>query len=187
MKQVSLVAIVLVLGSVAACRPARDSATANETLSSEAGAIRSAPASSDPALPVPPGSGRVIPEGPAGSTEPGNGVGGNVGTSDEPVHEGNESAVIPPALQGRWGMNVADCDPKRSDNKGLIRIDAESLRFYESRALLASPRVVEAHRLVGHFRFSGEGMTWERDVTLSVEGDTLTRSDEDGTFTYTRC
>lgn len=184
MKHILVSAAALALLS---CNPSRDQATANEALSEGAGRITESPARSDPALPVPPGSGTIVPAQPAAPAEPGNGMTGSPGATNQPVHEGSEKAVIPLALQGRWGMGAADCDPKRSDNKGLIRIDAESLRFYESRAMLVSPQVVEQDKLVGRFRFTGEGQTWEKVQTLTVKGDTLTRSEEEGSFTYKRC
>ena len=36
------------------------------------------------------------------------------------------------ALQGNWGMVPADCTSTRGDNKGLLRITATTLQFYES-------------------------------------------------------
>ena len=45
--------------------------------------------------------------------------------------------VIPAAFHGRWGMVPADCTSTRGDDKGLITVDANSIKFYESRATLA--------------------------------------------------
>jgi hypothetical protein len=97
------------------------------------------------------------------------------------------SASIPAQYQGRWGMNANDCDPKRSDAKGLITIDATTLRFYESRATLKEQRPAIATSFSGLFAFTGEGMTWEKVETFTRTGDMLKRADDEGSYTYTRC
>ena len=101
---------------------------------------------------------------------------------------------IPVALQGNWGMVPGDCTSTRGDNKGLLRITATTLQFYESLARLGGIKARKENSLTADFEFSGEGMTWNREETLTVSGQTLTRtergSDEPGTggpFTYTKC
>jgi hypothetical protein len=101
---------------------------------------------------------------------------------------------IPVALQGNWGMVPADCTSTRGDNKGLLRITATTLQFYESLARLGAIKDRSENALTADFEFTGEGMTWNREETLAVSGDTLTRTerggDEPGTggpFTYTKC
>lgn len=102
--------------------------------------------------------------------------------------EADKAAFIPAQYHGRWGMNANDCDPAKADiAKGLIVIDPMTLRFYEATATLAEQRPAIATSFSGNFRFSGEGMNWEKVETLTVKGDTLTREDEDGAFTYQRC
>lgn len=97
-------------------------------------------------------------------------------------------ALIPAQYQGRWGMVAADCEPGRSDAKGLITVDPTTMRFYEARATLKEQRpAAAAASYSGLFAFSGEGMTWEKVETLTVKGDTLIREDKDGAFTYQRC
>ena len=97
------------------------------------------------------------------------------------------TAVIPTQYRGRWGINANDCDPKRSDNKGLITITEKTLRFYESTATLKEQRPAIATSFSGTFGFSGEGQTWEKAVTLTRTGNVLKRADNEGSFTYNRC
>lgn len=101
---------------------------------------------------------------------------------------------IPAPLQGRWGLVPADCEPGRADAKGLLVIGPTRLEFYESVGTLA--RITEGtdSRIRGSFGFTGEGMEWQRDVTLDVQegGKTLIRREygEDaapGPFRYTKC
>jgi hypothetical protein len=101
---------------------------------------------------------------------------------------------IPVALHGRWGMAAADCTSTRGDAKGLLTIAPTSLKFYESVGELVTIKDRTANSIHGDFAFTGEGMNWMRDETLSASGNTLTRAerggDEPGSeepFTYTRC
>ncbi|QGN55972.1 hypothetical protein [Novosphingobium sp. Gsoil 351] len=103
-------------------------------------------------------------------------------------------ATIPAAAQGRWGLVPADCTSTKGDAKGLLTIDATTLKFYESRGALANIAERSDTRLRAAFTFSGEGMTWSRDEVLDVQdgGKTLIRREygEDaapGPFKYARC
>ena len=78
---------------------------------------------------------------------------------------------IPAALRGRWGLVPADCTTTNGDDKGLIAIDAESIKFYESRAVLNTVKEVRESRLVAIFDFSGEGQTWSMEETLDLQND----------------
>jgi len=104
------------------------------------------------------------------------------------------ATTIPAAIQGRWGLVAADCTSTRGDAKGLLTIDATTLRFYESVGTLAEVEEATDTRLRADFDFTGEGMTWRRNETLAVEdgGRTLIRreSGDDaapGPFRYGRC
>ena len=73
-------------------------------------------------------------------------------------------------------------------------IDAANLRFHESHGELARVRERGATRIVADYKFSGEGMDWDRLMVLSVAdgGKTLVRRDEGegaaaGPMRYTRC
>lgn len=102
--------------------------------------------------------------------------------------------TIPAAIQGRWGLVPADCTSTRGDAKGLLTIDGTKLRFYESVGTLDEIEEASDTRIRASFDFTGEGMTWERDVALEVQdnGRTLIRreSGEDAApepFRYSKC
>jgi hypothetical protein len=106
-----------------------------------------------------------------------------------PPATGPSLTEIPPAFRGRWGLVPADCEPGRSDAKGLITVEPKALVFYESRGvpeaiLQAAPESVSLD-----VAFTGEGQTWRRAVRLSVRGDVLVREEETPqlSFTYRRC
>jgi hypothetical protein len=108
--------------------------------------------------------------------------------SEQPSPPGTpEASMIPAQYRGRWGMNAADCDPSRSDNKGLITIGEKTIRFYESTATLKEQRPAIATSFAGLFTFTGEGQSWQKVMTFTRTGDTLKRAQEEGTFTYKRC
>ncbi|WP_334185379.1 hypothetical protein [Novosphingobium sp.] len=101
---------------------------------------------------------------------------------------------IPAALRGRWGLVDADCTSTRGDAKGLLTIDADTLKFYESVAKLGVIKSGSATAIEGDFAFSGEGQSWNLDVSLRSPdgGKTLVRKDTGpdampGTLTYAKC
>ena len=107
---------------------------------------------------------------------------------------GIPATTIPASLQGRWGMVPADCTSTRGDAKGLLGISATTLTFYESVARLGSIKNRTETFIQAEFSFTGEGMEWSREESLTVKGDTLTRTETGGDepesagpFTYTRC
>ena len=107
----------------------------------------------------------------------------------------NEAAPIPPvipaAFRGRWGIVPADCTSTRGDAKGLIDIDGNSIKFYESRAMLTKVTMNAPENFTGTFAFSGEGQSWTKSQNLKLTGssNTLIRGDTDpvASFTYKRC
>ena len=101
-------------------------------------------------------------------------------------------SVIPERYRGRWGLGVADCERGRSDAKGLLTIGDRTLRFYESVGTLRERQPAIATSFSGVFAFTGEGMNWERTITLSRQGNQLRRVEEGGEegpveVTYTAC
>jgi hypothetical protein len=108
----------------------------------------------------------------------------NAARSEQPSPE---AALIPGQYRGRWGMNAADCEPGRSDAKGLIIVGEKTVRFYESTATLKEQRPAIATSFSGLFAFTGEGQSWQKVMTFTRTGDTLKRAEEEGTFTYRRC
>lgn len=102
--------------------------------------------------------------------------------------------AIPAAMQGRWGLVSADCEPGRDDAKGLLTIDSTKLDFYESVGTLGTITEADGDRLRTTFDFMGEGQEWQRDMQLALEegGRVLVRTEygEDAApapLRYTKC
>lgn len=113
---------------------------------------------------------------------------------ESPAASSPAAAAVPPAVQGRWGLVPADCTSTRGDAKGLLVIDATTLKFYESRATLGAIKDVDDDGIEATFAFTGEGQDWTRDIELDVEdeGKTLIRREtgQDASpvpLKYTRC
>lgn len=101
---------------------------------------------------------------------------------------------IPEGMRGRFGLVAADCTTTKGDDKGLLTVGANDLKFYESVAKLGKVAEGSPTHLKASFAYSGEGMEWTREVTLDLEngGKTLImhESGEDavpGPRSYTRC
>lgn len=166
MHKVFLVATLL---AAAACRPAEDRTEANEALA------RGTPAQSEVTT-LPPDESVATPSADLGS-----------GATEAGSEVAPTTAAIPTQYHGRWGLVPGDCEPGRSDAKGLLTIGDRTLRFYESVGTLKEQRSAIATSFSGLFAFTGEGMNWEKVVTLTRDGDRLTRAEEEGTFIYTQC
>jgi hypothetical protein len=100
-----------------------------------------------------------------------------------------EAEKIPAALQGRWGLTPADCTTALGDAKGLLVINANELRFYESRAVPTDDVQTSDNTLAGDFNFTGEGQSWKKFESLQRNGHNLTRTESDPTasYTYAKC
>lgn len=184
---------VLLLAALCACRPSVDRADSQESLAEEgvtgAGAGRSA------GNPVARGAENVTAETPlenlaVAPTEPDNGSGAETNSGN--TAESNTGAaatapVIPVRYRSRWGMVPADCTSTRGDAKGLITVGDRTIRFYESTGTLTERLPGAATSLAGEFAFTGEGMTWAKTMTLMVQGDTLSRTEDGQVYRYTRC
>lgn len=127
------------------------------------------------------------------AVETGEGLSNEIGNDDAPESDSTQpsppapAALIPAQYRGRWGMVAADCTSTRGDAKGLINITGGKIRFYESTATLKEQRPAIATSFAGLFGFTGEGQTWEKAMTFTRSGDTLTRAESEGNFTYKRC
>jgi hypothetical protein len=99
------------------------------------------------------------------------------------------SDPIPAAFHGRWGMTPADCMPNRSDNKGLLVVSADGLRFYEALARPSGELRLTPKSVSGSFAFTGEGETWKRHEVLELQGHKLVRTESApmASYTYARC
>jgi hypothetical protein len=125
------------------------------------------------------------------SDDPGNAV---VPLGNDAVPAPTPVADIPADFRGRWGLVPNDCDPTRADAKGLMTVEADMLRFYESRAK-ATNLAATATVMTGDLAFSGEGQTWQQQVRLVLQDDgrTLVRdvtggeTTGEGTLRYSRC
>ena len=99
------------------------------------------------------------------------------------------AAKIPAALHGRWGLSPGDCTSTRGDAKGLLIVGPDELRFYESRAVPAANTQASADSISGDFTFTGEGQTWTKFQSLSIQRDGLVRTESNpmASFTYAKC
>jgi hypothetical protein len=88
-----------------------------------------------------------------------------------PIASSTGELRIPAALRGRWGLVPADCTSTRGDAKGLIVIDAETNKFYESRAKLDVVKDIRESRVSASFDFTGEGQEWKMDEELELQND----------------
>ena len=105
-----------------------------------------------------------------------------------------DTSAIPPMLRGRWGLVPADCTSDRGDAKGLLTVGADKLEFYESVAELGDVKRIDPSEVTGAFAFSGEGQTWDLEVTLKSPdgGKTMVRTDKGpdaapAPLTYAKC
>ena len=122
-----------------------------------------------------------------------------------PPHEGNDQTAeanatnepragalaIPAAFHGRWGMVPDDCTSTRGDAKGLIIVDEDSIKFFESNATLTKVTLNAPENFTGTFAFTGEGESWTNSQNLKLTGSSNTlirkQSDVAQPFTYKRC
>lgn len=103
--------------------------------------------------------------------------------------EPTAAAMIPAALQGRWGLTPGDCTSALGDAKGLLVVNEGELRFYESRAVPAGEIQSDADSISGSFNFTGEGQSWSKYVALDLQGRDLVRTEihPNASFTYAKC
>lgn len=99
------------------------------------------------------------------------------------------SAIIPAQLQGRWGLTPADCTSTRGDNKGLLVITGDALKFYESRAVPGISIEKSANSISGEFNFTGEGQSWTKYESIKLQSDGLVRTERSpaASYTYAKC
>jgi hypothetical protein len=106
-----------------------------------------------------------------------------------PVTEAAKSIAIPAALQGRWGLTPMDCTSTRGDAKGLLIVNADGLRFYESHAAPTADVQTGPNSMAGSFDFTGEGQNWSKYQAIELRGRQLIRTESNPTasFTYAKC
>lgn len=118
----------------------------------------------------------------------------NGGDMTDDASDDGAEAMIPAALQGRWGINDADCTTTKGDDKGLITVSANQVRFYESIANLGKVSESSDSRIAADFAFTGEGQSWSRGMILDVQngGNVLVRRETGadampGPLRYRKC
>jgi hypothetical protein len=99
------------------------------------------------------------------------------------------SIKIPALFHGRWGITPADCTSTRGDAKGLLVIDPNRLRFYESSAIPVGNTNSSDDSFSADYRFTGEGQTWTRFETLQIQDRRLVRTTSSpmASYTYAKC
>lgn len=123
----------------------------------------------------------------------------------EPPLSGNKPGIgtgaqaIPAAIRGRWALDASDCPKRPGTDLTALVIDAANLRFHESHGELARIREIDPRRIVADYRFSGEGIEWNRLMLFDLAdgGKMLIRRDYGeagagegaaaGPMRYTRC
>ena len=103
-------------------------------------------------------------------------------------------ATFPAGMRGKWGMNAADCNPARGDDKGAMTIGARSVKFFESVAEIGAISDSSDNALRAKFDYEGEGMAWQRDARFELAdgGKTLVLTEfgadaPQGPRRYSRC
>lgn len=98
---------------------------------------------------------------------------------------------FPATFQGRWGLVPADCEPGRSDAKGLMEVGPKSLRDYESRGNVTRLLERDGGGVEAVLAFTGEGMEWTstQAFTLQQGGRALVREERSPptSLHYTKC
>ncbi|WP_439566987.1 hypothetical protein [Sphingopyxis sp.] len=112
---------------------------------------------------------------------------------------GSGAKAIPAAIRGRWALDASDCPKRPGTDLTALVIDAANLRFHESHGELARIREIDPRRIVADYKFSGEGIEWNRLMLFDLAdgGKTLIRRDYGeagagegaaaGPMRYTRC
>ncbi len=188
---------ILLLAALAASRPSVDRADSQETLTEEG--VTAAGSGRSGGDPVAKGAENVTAETPLENlavAQPERDSGTNVAldagntAKADPARTSARITHIPSTLWGRWALVPADCEPGRSDAKGLLRIDDNRLYFYESRATLDRIIAASPSRFEASYGFSGEGSTWDAVQVLELSGGKLRRTatgDQPVDLTYSRC
>lgn len=85
------------------------------------------------------------------------------------------TSAMPEAMLGRWALARADC--KVTAASGLVTIEPGTLKFYESRAVIARVKRRGDDNIRALFDFVGEGQQWTLDMSWSLadEGEKLIR------------
>jgi hypothetical protein len=131
----------------------------------------------------------ALPEINKPSASPTGAMPANAVTTPAPAVPFRPVGNIPPALQGRWALTPRDCTSTLGDAKGLLIINKDELRFYESRAVPAAGAQTTVDSISGDFAFTGEGQQWTKYEAFELRDGKLVRTERDpiASFTYAPC
>ena len=106
-----------------------------------------------------------------------------------PTPSAARDKALPTDFQGYWGVTPDDCELANTEATGRINIDADTIRFYESKARVAGLERRSPYAVVADLRFTGEGEDWTRRTALTLEagGTRLVRSEGAQVVRYQRC
>ena len=99
------------------------------------------------------------------------------------------AATLPASPQGRWALSPTDCTSALSDAKGLLVINPNELRFYESKAVPSEVVAADPGSISATFVFTGKGRSWAKYESLKIDKNVLVRTEAKPTasFSYAKC
>ena len=97
--------------------------------------------------------------------------------------------AFPTEFLGYWGAGDNDCELANTAATGRLNIDADTIRFYETRARVQRLDRRSQQEVVADLRFSGEGQGFHARETyrLDAGGTVLIRTSPTATQRYRRC
>lgn len=96
-------------------------------------------------------------------------------------------AIIPARFHGQWNGDRTACGTGASETR--LRVDGDSLRFYESVGNVRRVEVEGERVIIVTAEYRGEGQTWqnERRLSLSADGNSLTVTGDGSRLVRYRC
>ncbi|KQT32635.1 hypothetical protein ASG29_12890 [Sphingomonas sp. Leaf412] len=107
-----------------------------------------------------------------------------------PTENAARDRALPKDFQGYWGITPDDCELANTAATGRINIDADRIRFWESRATVVDVVSRSTYAVTVDLRFSGEGQTWQKRTEWKLEGGStaMVRTDAGAApIRYQRC
>ncbi|MBB6505598.1 hypothetical protein F4693_002590 [Sphingomonas endophytica] len=97
--------------------------------------------------------------------------------------------AFPAEFLGYWGAGNNDCELANTEATGRINIDADTIRFHETRARVQRMDRRSPQEVVADLRFSGKGQSFQtREIyRLDAGGTALVRTSPSATQRYRRC
>ena len=107
-----------------------------------------------------------------------------------PTENAARDRALPKEFQGYWGITPDDCELANTAATGRINIDADRIRFWESRARVVDVVDRSTYAVTVDLRFTGEGQTWQKRSEWKLEGGStaMVRTDAGAApIRYQRC